>query len=125
MVACDPLVLGFRVFNGHCGLYGASDATEGRDPVIRLLLRQRRSQVHLQKRSNIRHLREARRLAIVRALLGPRSNLVCRIAGLVALGVAKSLTAASIGISPDSALVAASTYVTRSLVRSFDQSPAY
>ena len=53
-MACDPLVLGFEVLNGHCGLYGASVATDRRDPVIRLLLQQRRSQVYLHKGTNVR-----------------------------------------------------------------------
>lgn len=125
VMACDPLVLGFEVFDGHSGLYGASAATDRRYPAAGLLLWQRRSQVNLHEGSNIRHEREARRRAVIRALLGPRRNLVSRIANLVALGVAKALTTAAVRISPDAALVAANTDITRSLVSLVDQSSAY
>jgi hypothetical protein len=121
MMACDPLVLGFEVSDGHSGLYGTSAATDRRYPAAGLLLRQRRSQVNLHEGSKIRHEREARRLAVIRALLGPPRNLVSRIADLVALGVAKALTTAAGRISLDAALITASTDITRSLVCLVDQ----
>jgi hypothetical protein len=124
MIARDSLVLGFEVINRHRGLRGPRAAISRRNSAVRLLLRQRRSQVDLHEGSDIRYEREARRFTIVRALLSPRRNLVCRVADLVALGVAESLTAAAIRVSPDSALVAASTNVTRSLVCLVDESAA-
>lgn len=118
---CNLVVLGLEVIDGHRGLRDSADRC---DPTVGLLLRQRRGQVDLHEGSDIRYEREAGRLAITSALLGPRGNLVGGIADLCILGVAESLTAATVWVSPNLTFVAAGTDVARSLIGLIDQSSA-
>lgn len=106
MSARDLLVLGFEVIDGHGSLCDFGPALDRGNPAARLLLRQRRSQVHLDEGRDIRHKRHAGRIAVICSLLSPSSDLVGRIADFGVFGVAESLTAASTWGCPDLALVA-------------------